>query len=67
MPIDKKTEISKSLIKIGFRPEELDDLSRICEAAARFYEERGIAECEKMAETWRDNFKLIIKTSKKRR
>ena len=60
-------KISKDLIKVGFRPEELDGLVRICEAAAGFAEERGVRELEKIAETWRDNFKSIIKTSKKRR
>lgn len=63
----KKTEISKGLIKIGFRPEELDDLVRICQAAAGFAEERGVGELEDKAETWMKNFKLFKRTKKERR
>lgn len=54
-----KSEISKGLIKIGFRPEELDDLSRICRAAMGFAEERGLGDLEDMAKTWEKNFKII--------
>ena len=62
-----KTKISKGLIKVGFRTEELDDLVKICDSAMGFYEERGSRESWEKAKTWRDNFKSIIKTSKKRR
>lgn len=54
-----KSEISKGLIKIGFRREELDDLSRICNAAIGFAEERGLGDLEDKAELWKKNFKTI--------
>lgn len=61
----RKMKISKGLIKIGVRPEELDDLVRICRAAIGFAEERGIGDLEDKAETWKRNFKLILDTHTK--
>ena len=60
-----KSKISKGLIQIGFRPEELNDLSRICNAAIGFAEERGLGDLEDMAELWKKNFKTVLVTHKK--
>lgn len=54
-----KNKINKGLIKIGFRPEELDDLGRICDAAVGFSEERGLGDLEDKAKIWKKNFKLM--------
>lgn len=59
--------ISKGLIKIGFRKEELKDLTRICNAAIGFSEERGLGNLEDLAELWKKNIKTILKTHKKER
>jgi hypothetical protein len=57
-----KTKISAGLIKVGFMKEELKDLTRICNAAIGFAEERGLGD---LAELWKKNFKTILKTHKK--
>jgi len=56
--------ISKGLIKIGFRPEEFEDLARIFDAAVGFAEERGIGDLEDKAKTWKRNFETVLKTHK---
>ena len=63
----KKNKISKGLIKIGFKPEELNDLIRICDAAIGFAEERGIGDLEDKAEIWKKNFKTIKKVKNNER
>ena len=60
-----KIKISKGLIKIGFRPEEFDDLIRICNAAIGFAEERGLDELEDKADLWKRNFKTIRDNARK--
>lgn len=60
-----KTKISKGLIKIGFIKKELEDLTRICNAAIGFAEERGLGDLEDMAELWKKNFKTILEVNKK--
>lgn len=65
--MSKKTKISKGLIKIGFRPEELDDMVRICNAAKEFYEERSSKESYEKAEIWERNFKLFKRTKIERK
>jgi len=62
-----KSKISEGLIKVGFRPEELKDLDRICNAAIGFAEERGLADLEDKAELWKKNFKTILNNFKKGR
>ena len=60
-----KCKISKDLIKIGFRKEELNDFDRIFRAAIGFAEERGLGDLEDLAELWRKNFKTILRVHKK--
>jgi hypothetical protein len=60
-----KTKISEGLIKVGFMEEELKDLTRICNAAIGFAEERGLGDLEDKTELWKKNFKTILKTHKK--
>lgn len=59
-----KSKISKGLIKVGFLPEELADLDRICNAAIGFSEGRGLGDLEDKAKLWKRNFKTVLKTHK---
>jgi len=60
-----KSKISKGLIKIGFKIQELKDMDRICNAAIGFSEERGLGDLEDLATLWRKNFKTVLRTHKK--
>lgn len=60
-----KTKISKKLIKVGFTPTQLKDLTRICNAAIGFAEERGLGDLEDLAETWKKSFKKLLAIHKK--
>lgn len=59
-----KSKISKGLIKVGFRPEELKDLVRICRATVECAKGLGLGDLEDKAELWEKNFKVILKTNK---
>lgn len=61
-----KAKINKELIKVGFTPTQLKDLTRICNAAIGFAEERGLGDLEDLAKTWKKSFKIVLDEHKKK-